>query len=148
MLNRTGKQIRDRYLNSLDPTLKKVKFTNEEDLLIQKLYMKYGSKWTKIALHLEGRSGDMIKNRFYSVLKSQLKESEEKTVNESLTMQDKDNNLKKSNFVDSSQELNIYKTDGKELTFNTADSFSNFEKCNKVNLAKTPKLSFGSQLMD
>jgi hypothetical protein len=74
MINRTGKQIRDRYLNSLDPNLKRSKFTPNEDLLIQKLYKKYGSKWTLIAGKLPGRSGDMIKNRFYSLVKTKGKE--------------------------------------------------------------------------
>jgi hypothetical protein len=76
LVNRTGKQIRDRYLNSLDPGLNKAGFSRGEDILIQKLYKKYGSKWTVIASQLPGRSGDMIKNRFYSVVKSQGKKGE------------------------------------------------------------------------
>jgi hypothetical protein len=73
MGNRTGKQIRDRYLNTLDPDLARIKFTDEEDQKILELYLKYGSKWTTISKCLKGRSGDMVKNRFYSVIKNRLK---------------------------------------------------------------------------
>ena len=73
MCSRTGKQIRDRYLNSLDPKLNKTRFTDEEDKIILKYYLKYGSKWTKIAYYLNGRSGDMVKNRFYSFIRMKCK---------------------------------------------------------------------------
>jgi hypothetical protein len=69
MVSRTGKQIRDRYLNSLDPNLNKGKFLAYEDEIIIKQYLKFGSKWTKISSYLQGRSGDMVKNRFYTFLK-------------------------------------------------------------------------------
>ena len=69
MLWRTSKQIRDRFINSLDPNLNKSQFTPEEDQKIIETYKRIGSKWTKIAQLLEGRNGDMVKNRFYSFLK-------------------------------------------------------------------------------
>jgi hypothetical protein len=74
MISRSGKQIRDRYLNSLDPCLNKGKFSKEEDDIIMKYYLKFGSKWTKIASFLKGRSGDMVKNRFYTFLKKHAEE--------------------------------------------------------------------------
>jgi hypothetical protein len=80
MGNRSGKQIRDRYLNTLNPELIKARFTEDEDALIQKLYMKYGSKWTTIARYIPGRSGDMIKNRFYSVLRNEQKLGKDTTL--------------------------------------------------------------------
>jgi myb proto-oncogene protein len=75
MVSRTGKQIRDRYLNSLDPGLNKKKFSKDEDEIIMKYYLKFGSKWTKIASFLDGRSGDMVKNRFYTFLKKSAEET-------------------------------------------------------------------------
>ena len=72
MINRTGKQIRDRYLNYLDSNFKKEKFTLEEDDKIKELYINLGSKWTKISHQISGRTPDMIKNRFYSFLKSKI----------------------------------------------------------------------------
>jgi len=72
MPSRTGKQIRDRYLNSLDPHIKKERFSSVEDKKIILLYSKYGKYWSKIAKYFMGRTGDMIKNRFYSSIKKKL----------------------------------------------------------------------------
>jgi len=69
MPSRNGKQIRDRFLNYLDPHINKVKFTDSEDKLIIEQYKMHGSKWSVIAKCFPGRTGDMIKNRFYSCLK-------------------------------------------------------------------------------
>lgn len=72
MPQRTGKQIRDRFLNALENNLKKDKFTQDEDRKVMKYYLTYGTCWSKIASYLRGRTGDMVKNRFYSYLKNHL----------------------------------------------------------------------------
>jgi hypothetical protein len=66
--SRSGKQIRDRYFNVLDPSISREKFSDEEDNKIISLYLKMGSCWSNIAKHFDRRTGDMIKNRFYSKL--------------------------------------------------------------------------------
>jgi hypothetical protein len=66
--NRTGKQIRDRYINTLDPAINKKHFSEEEDTKLSQLYQTVGPKWTKIAKNFPGRTGDSLKNRFYSCL--------------------------------------------------------------------------------
>ena len=70
--SKNGKQIRDRYVNKLDKDLKKGKFTSEDDSKIFKLYQKYGRMWTKISRFFDGRTGDMIKNRFYSNIRKKI----------------------------------------------------------------------------
>ena len=72
MPHRTGKQIRDRFLNSLDSKFQRGKFTEEEDQTIIKYYKIYGNSWAKIAKKLKTRTGDMVKNRFYSSLKKSI----------------------------------------------------------------------------
>jgi len=72
MPSRNGKQIRDRFLNYLDPQINKIKFTKDEDEKIIELYKEHGSKWSVIAKSFPGRTGDMIKNRFYSCLKRRI----------------------------------------------------------------------------
>jgi hypothetical protein len=67
--NRTAKQIRDRYINYLDPRIKKGPFSDREDAMIAKMYQVYGAKWTTIQKHLPLRSADSIKNRFNSSIK-------------------------------------------------------------------------------
>lgn len=70
--SRNGKQIRDRYLNYIDPFTKHNEFTEDEDELIKKLYIKHGSRWSYIASHCNGRTGDLVKNRFYSHIKKKV----------------------------------------------------------------------------
>lgn len=66
---KTGKQIRERYINKLDPKIKKEEWTEDEDLLLIQLYSEYGSRWSEIAKKLPGRPENRIKNRFYSYIK-------------------------------------------------------------------------------
>jgi len=69
---RNGKQIRDRFLNVLDPSIKKGKFSDDEDSLLISLYHEYGSRWATIAKFFPSRTADMIKNRFHSSIKKKL----------------------------------------------------------------------------
>ena len=75
MPQRTGKQIRDRFLNSLDTRYKRGKFSEEEDKMILQYHKIYGNQWAKIAKKIKKRTGDMIKNRFYSSLKKDIKKN-------------------------------------------------------------------------
>lgn len=73
LITRNGKQIRDRYINILDPNVKKGKFCIEEDLKLLNLYRQFGSKWATISKFFENRTADMIKNRFHSSIKKNVK---------------------------------------------------------------------------
>ena len=64
MQGRTGKQIRDRYINSLKPGIRQEAWTKKEDDLLLKLYKKIGNKWSRIAWYLKGRTENQVKNRF------------------------------------------------------------------------------------
>lgn len=66
---RTAKQVRDRYVNCLDPSLKKGNFTKEEDDKIIYYYNMYGPNWLKISEIVKFRTPDTIKNRYYLYLK-------------------------------------------------------------------------------
>ncbi|EGR32450.1 myb-like DNA-binding domain protein, partial [Ichthyophthirius multifiliis] len=66
---KTGKQIRERYINKLDPNIKKVAWTTEEDQIILDSFLEIGAKWSQISCKLNGRSENMVKNRFYSHIK-------------------------------------------------------------------------------
>ena len=72
MPHRTGKQIRDRFLNSLDTKYDRGKFNKKEDNMILKYYKEYGNSWARIAKKMKTRTGDMVKNRFYSSLKKKI----------------------------------------------------------------------------
>ena len=69
---RNGKQVRDRYINVLDPLTNKAKFSKAEDEKLIRLYFENGPKWATIAKFMDHRTPDMVKNRFHSSLKKQL----------------------------------------------------------------------------
>ena len=65
---KTGKQIRERYINKLDPKIKVDEWTDEEDKMILKYYSELGSRWSEISKRIPGRPENKIKNRFYSYI--------------------------------------------------------------------------------
>jgi len=69
---RNGKQIRDRFINVLDPEIRKGKFTEEEDKKLVSLFQQFGPKWATISKYYPNRTADMIKNRFHSSIKKKL----------------------------------------------------------------------------
>jgi len=76
MGGRSGKQIRDRYLNNLNPQIADKDWTAEEDNMLLFLYYNWGKKWSKIAASLPGRSEGQVKNRFYWGLKRKVLNSD------------------------------------------------------------------------
>ncbi len=69
MKNRSGKQVRERYINKLDPLINKESFSESEDKKIIQLYHSIGPRWSEISKFLNGRPENMVKNRFYSHIK-------------------------------------------------------------------------------
>lgn len=74
--NRTGKQVRDRYLNYLRSDINEEEFTPEEDQKLLSLFYEIGRRWAKIASYLPGRTECQVKNRYYTFLQKQLDLSE------------------------------------------------------------------------
>lgn len=52
---KTGKQIRERYLNKLDPQINWSTWTKEEDEIILRVYKEHGPKWSIASKQLKGR---------------------------------------------------------------------------------------------
>ena len=115
--SRNGKQIRDRYINVLDPSINKAKFTEEEDKLLTELYKRKGPKWSEISKYFPNRTTDMIKNRFHSSIKCKLfcqdliKKSREtkyllkkQKINDSITIND---NFDSNNTETEEEEISI-----------------------------------------
>jgi len=65
---RVGKQIRDRWVNHLNPNINHLPFTREDDLLLFKAHEKLGKRWVEISTKYfnSTRSENHIKNRWYS----------------------------------------------------------------------------------
>lgn len=66
---RSGKQCRERWLNNLDPEIKRTEWSEEEDGLLFNLYEQFGTAWSRIAKYFKGRTENNVKNRFYSTVR-------------------------------------------------------------------------------
>ncbi|KAI7752797.1 hypothetical protein M8C21_021749, partial [Ambrosia artemisiifolia] len=75
-LRRSGKSCRLRWMNYLRPNLKHGEITQEEEDIILDLHKQWGSKWSKIAKRLPGRTDNEIKNYWRSHLKKKIEAQE------------------------------------------------------------------------
>ncbi|KAI0465194.1 hypothetical protein LJB42_000418 [Komagataella kurtzmanii] len=57
-----------RWANSIDPTVKKGKWTKEEDTLLLEAFQTYGTSWQKVSTWLVGRTKDQCAKRYVEVL--------------------------------------------------------------------------------
>jgi hypothetical protein len=65
---RVGKQCRERWLNHMDPDVKKTEWTPEEDKILVEGQALHGNKWSTISKLLTGRSENSVKNRWNSMI--------------------------------------------------------------------------------
>lgn len=73
---RTNKNCRKRWFHSLDPSLRKGPWTEEEDQLLREGVMKHPNQWSKIADMLEGRTDDQCAKRWRESLDPTIDRSE------------------------------------------------------------------------
>jgi myb proto-oncogene protein len=59
-----AKKIRERYMNHLNPSLKKSSWDEFEDAYLYQQVSVHGKKWAKIAMGIEGRNEHQVKNRW------------------------------------------------------------------------------------
>ncbi|CAJ1946691.1 unnamed protein product [Sphenostylis stenocarpa] len=68
---RTGKQCRERWKNHLQPNIRKESWSLEEDMILIKAHQEFGTKWSKIAKRLCGRTENAIKNHWNATKRRQ-----------------------------------------------------------------------------
>ncbi|CAD8173512.1 unnamed protein product [Paramecium octaurelia] len=79
---RTPKQVRERWMNYLNPKLKKTNWSQQEDLQLLNTVVKNGKRWSLISTLLEGRTENQVKNRFKSLIQKIHKDEEEDDIEE------------------------------------------------------------------
>ncbi|CAI2385149.1 unnamed protein product [Moneuplotes crassus] len=70
---KTGKQIRERWNNHLNPDINKEPISIHEGAKIFKYHNEYGNKWAEIVTQLPGRTDNTIKNYFYATVRRHLR---------------------------------------------------------------------------
>jgi hypothetical protein len=62
--DRNGRQCRDRWVNSVNPTIANTPWTADEDRLLDEKFEEFGSRWIRIAVAFPRRSASQIKNHW------------------------------------------------------------------------------------
>ncbi|XP_052184165.1 transcription factor MYB48-like isoform X1 [Diospyros lotus] len=78
-LKRTGKSCRLRWVNYLQPGLKRGKMTPHEERLVLELHKKWGNRWSRIARKLPGRTDNEIKNYWRTHMRKKAQEKKRAT---------------------------------------------------------------------
>ncbi|CAN6977331.1 hypothetical protein IGI04_037458 [Brassica rapa subsp. trilocularis] len=71
-LKRSGKSCRLRWMNYLNPSLKRGPMSLEEETIIFQLHAFWGNKWSKIARRLPGRTDNEVKNYYRTHFRKKL----------------------------------------------------------------------------
>lgn len=64
---KTPNELRERWVNHLNPSIRKDKWLPEEDAKLLRFYQECGPKWSVIAKLMRNRNEHMVKNRFVSL---------------------------------------------------------------------------------
>lgn len=68
--NRTPKQLRERWINYLNPEKQDLIWDTDKDKELLSKFLKCGSKWNLISKLIPGTTENLVKNRFYCLLRS------------------------------------------------------------------------------
>lgn len=73
---RSARQCSDRYRNSLDPSIRRAKWTKEEDDNLAKAVAELGPKWSKVKQFVPGRTGAQCRERWVNQVDPNIKRTD------------------------------------------------------------------------
>ncbi|KAG8896075.1 hypothetical protein FRC00_006533, partial [Tulasnella sp. 408] len=73
---RSARQCSDRYRNSLDPSIRRAKWTKEEDDNLAKAVAELGPKWSKVKQFVPGRTGAQCRERWVNQVDPSIKRTD------------------------------------------------------------------------
>nr|XP_009792963.1 PREDICTED: transcription factor MYB48-like [Nicotiana sylvestris] len=111
-LKRTGKSCRLRWVNYLNPDLKRGKMTPQEERLVLELHCKWGNRWSRIARKIPGRTDNEIKNYWRTHMRKKAQEQRKKAT--SISPSSSFSNCSSSSITHEENERNFYDTGGIE----------------------------------
>ncbi|CAD8132334.1 unnamed protein product [Paramecium pentaurelia] len=79
---RTPKQVRERWMNYLNPKLNKSSWTDQEDNQLLQIVVNSGKRWSLISTLLQGRTENQVKNRFKSLIHKIYREEDDDEIEE------------------------------------------------------------------
>ena len=65
-----AKKLRGRWINHVDPCLKKGSWSKDEDILLLELVTTIGNKWSEISRRIVGRTENVVKNRYNGLMRN------------------------------------------------------------------------------
>lgn len=148
MPNRTARQCRDRWKNYLSSIPTNIEWTLEDDNMLINLVEKYGTKYSKIAKLMAGKSDINIKNRWFKLQRFWIKYTKNKNISNcgnacnALHNQNMANNYRNKcnninapypnyyamNYVDTSVNAHSFQVINNVIKNNLIKSFHNNEK--------------------
>ncbi|CAD8138820.1 unnamed protein product [Paramecium pentaurelia] len=129
---RTPKQVRERWMNYLNPKLNKSSWTDQEDNQLLQLVVNNGKRWSMISTLLQGRTENQVKNRFKSLIHKIYKEEDDDDIEELAAIKQY---LSKQAIDFINQDNLLLKSTKKETKINNEESQSN-----SANISKSKKI--------
>ena len=68
----TAAQCQNRYLRTVDPTLKRGPWTPDEDEQLRRATAVFGNSWIDVAAYVEGRNNEQCRDRYQEYLNPSL----------------------------------------------------------------------------